>query len=153
MNKKRFLYFILVFLLFLSPVSIMAAAPAHTYTTYKFLDGNRHMYMIEISWQADDTDASIANFTIPTSTLEQYKGTFIYRVITDPGTTAPTAAYDIVINDIYGADIMSGSLADRSATATEFVEVTIPVYGQLTGVFTNNSVNSATGKVILIFVW
>ena len=47
----------------------------------------------------------------------------IDRLVTVPsgGGTAPTALYDIVINDDDGTDVLMGSGANRSATATEQV--------------------------------
>jgi len=38
---------------------------------------------------------------------------------TNPSATAPTADYDIVVNDDQGQDLFGGGLGDRSATATE----------------------------------
>ncbi len=44
---------------------------------------------------------------------------WILRVITDQGATAPTALYDIDIDDDGGLDVMGGALDDRSDTARE----------------------------------
>ena len=57
----------------------------------------------------------------------------VVMVETDPdGTAVPTAAYDITLLNSGGADIMGGSLANRSATATE---LTMPLMnGNYTGV-------------------
>lgn len=151
MNK--ILSFILAAILFFIPVAAFCTAPDHVHSTDQFILGGRRMYLHEVTWEADDATGAIANITIPASDLKKYKGAYLYRVITDPGATSPTDDYDIVINDAYGYDIMEGALANRDEANTETVEVTIPVYGQLTAVFTNNSVNSATGKLILLFVW
>ena len=43
----------------------------------------------------------------------------IVRVVSNPGATAPTAAWDFVINDADGFDVCAGKGANRSATATE----------------------------------
>jgi len=48
------------------------------------------------------------------------RGWYLYNVTTDPGSSAPTAAYDITLV-IAGEDIAGGLLADRSATATQTV--------------------------------
>lgn len=87
-------------------------------------------------------------------------GMCIAEVRTNPGGTAPTAAYDIVINDTDGIDLMGGALANRSATASERVVPALNavgtygstlIDGTLTLVITNNAVNSA-GIVVKVFL-
>ena len=62
----------------------------------------------------------------------------VIAVETDPGTTAPTANYDLTITNPRGVDIMGGALSNRSATATEIVPPTlgyaseVPTFGILT---------------------
>ena len=81
-------------------------------------------------------------------------------VITDPGTEAPTADYDITLTDADGVDVMGGELADRHTTATEqavpkigdTVYGTRFVKGPLIFAITNNSVNDAAGE-IFIYIW
>ncbi len=104
-------------------------------------------FYYEISWTADDSDGSVPNAAIPETTG------YVVLAITDPGATAPTANYDITIEDEFGVDIMGGALTDRSATLTEqampLIAVTpVPrmVNGALTFKLANNSVNSAVGK-------
>lgn len=41
------------------------------------------------------------------------------RFVTDPGATAPTDNYDIVVNDQHGLDIAAGRLANRDTANTE----------------------------------
>jgi hypothetical protein len=151
--NKRIISIITALILLLMPVLVIAAAPDHTHTVTKFMVGEKRMYLHEVTWTADDATAAIADVTIPASDLKNYQGYYLYRVITDPGATAPTDDYDIVLNDVYSFDVMEGALGNRDTANTETVEVSIPVYGQLTAVFTNNSVNSATGKIVFLFVW
>jgi hypothetical protein len=51
------------------------------------------------------------------------------RFVTNPGATAPTDNYDIVVNDADGADIAAGCLANRDTANTEqavpIVETTV----------------------------
>lgn len=94
-------------------------------------------------------DSSNGSFPSDVDTGRDLKG-FIFLVVTNPGTTAPTADYDIVLNDGDGIDIMGGELGDRSATVSEQAIPLIDaafgsryVFGRVTPVITNNSVNSA----------
>lgn len=78
--------------------------------------------------------------------------------VTDPGTVAPTAAYDITITDEYGTDVFGGELTNRDAATSEQA---IPIFGthktsriclgpwafNLSG----NAVPSALGSCILYF--
>lgn len=108
---------------------------------------------VKISWTGDATDGSVPNTTLELS------GT-IERVVTNPGSTAPTANYDIVIEDQDGIDVMQGALANRHTSNSEEVIPTkagsaastfskITVHGTHTFKLTNNSVASATGTVII----
>ena len=126
------------------------AAPDHVYVTKKYTRGPRMMYKHEVSWEADDTTAAIADVVIPDNSL--FQGLYLRRVITDPGTPAPTNLYDIVLNDEYGLDLAGGGLANRAAAASEAVDLTdVPAASAITAVFTNNLVNSAQGKIVFIF--
>jgi hypothetical protein len=151
----------LSFLLF-SCVNLYAAAGSWSAVTYGDATvaqvGNIKTFSITFTASADN--ATIPNYTISTAltpTLMNYmKGFWIYTVQTDPGSTGPTAAYDIVINDVHGMDIMGGALADRSATATENV---FPKFNQSSASYapldgttlviavSNNLVNSATSTL------
>jgi hypothetical protein len=100
-------------------------------------------------------NATIINYATTAADQAFMKGYYIYYVETKPGASAPTNAYDIVINNALGRDIMGGALADRSATVAEKAFATDadsirhspPVDGQLTIVTTNNLANSATFTV------
>ncbi len=51
----------------------------------------------------------------------------VLRVVFDPGTPAPTANYDIVLNDESGLDILAAQGANLSATATTHVCPGVPL--------------------------
>jgi hypothetical protein len=93
------------------------------------------------TWVADDTDASI-----PTATVY---GGCVWKVITDPGTPAPTDNYDIKLLDSYSQDVLESNLLDRDTSNTETVRLNpcLPFDGTATLTITDNSVNSATGVV------
>lgn len=98
--------------------------------------------------------------TIPSTTSTARIDGLLLGVETDPGSTGPTAAYDIVLNDSNSYDKMGGALADRSATATEYARPAVssiavpfvPVDGTLTMVVSNTSVNSATVVVKVYYM-
>jgi hypothetical protein len=78
---------------------------------------------------------------------------------TDPGATAPTAAYDIVLNNARSLDILGGAGANKSATLTERVFPNVStglgfptVAGEtLTLGISGNSTNSGNGVIKLWF--
>ena len=115
--------------------------------------GGERDYVYELSWTAA-ADGSLTSV----ATQESIDG-YAYMVVTDPGTPAPQANYDITLTDSHGLDIMGGALADRSATLTQqaFPALLTGVYGsrrvngRLTLNITNNNVNGAKGIVYIFF--
>ena len=96
----------------------------------------------------DSSDGSVPSTALSVS----FSGKLL-ALETNPGTTAPTDDYDIVITDSEGHDVLQGVGADRDATSTEFISIGIswnsllnhPIAASdvLTLALTNNSVNSA----------
>jgi hypothetical protein len=82
------------------------------------------------------------------------------ELTTNPGAVAPTDNYDITIEDAEGVDRLQGVGANRDTANTESA---IPVYSgstvhpvvsrsdALTLKIAGNSVNSATGRIILLY--
>jgi hypothetical protein len=123
------------------------------------------MCVFTFSWTGDSTDGvvdadSASGAVMTTANFTKVRGYFAYPIITDPGSTSPTAAYDITLPDSSGLDLAGGLLADRSATATQRivpkVDTTNSIYGgtpllsPITLTITNQSVNSATGTVTIV---
>ena len=107
-----------------------------------------HGRRVRVSWVADSSDGSLPQ--TQTITLAG----LVVKVVTDPGSTAPTSSYDIACADPLGTlDVFAGTLANRHATTTEQVYpvasgATAPVYVEsCTLQITGNSVNSATGVI------
>lgn len=103
---------------------------------------------IKLSWLSDDAAGTVAGTVgaIP----EKVQG-LIQRVVTVPGSPAPTDLYDIVLNDANGADVMNGALANRSTSAVENINVAgqgIRVSDFLTMVIANAG-NAKRGSLIL----
>jgi hypothetical protein len=89
-------------------------------------------------------------------------GYFLCSMETNPGATAPTDDYDIVINTAGGADLLGGAGANRDAANTEIAYPTIdstsgqkgcvPINSALSLVLSGNAVNNATVAIKLLFV-
>lgn len=118
---------------------------------------------ILIDWTSDDTTGAV------TATTKKISGTLL-KVITDPGTAAPTANYDIAITDEESVDVLSGlggtggtapSLANRHTSTTEVVHLVAedsvtnplpgsqPVVCDVLSVAVTNAGNSKTGQIII----
>lgn len=74
----------------------------------------------------------------------------VLAMVTDPGATAPTAAYDITITDVEGYDVMQGAGANRDTANTETAVPTAKsvAFGTLT-LNVSNAGNAKVGVVIL----
>lgn len=114
----------------------------------------RHVEKVTIDWVADDADGSVPALSLPLAG-------FLLKAITNPGSTAPTANYDIALGDPEDSalDAFAGALQNRHTTTTEQVYplvtgAAIPIFlsGTYSLALTNNSVNSATGRIILYLV-
>lgn len=101
---------------------------------------------VTVAWTADASDGSV-----PSTAIGLYG--LVTKVVTNPGSTAPTDNYDITCGDPSDTalDIFGGALANRDTANTEQVYpvvsgATMPVHADTcTFQLTNNSVNSATG--------
>jgi len=69
---------------------------------------------LEMAWTATSGGAVSGNAS------EAIRGEIV-KIVTDPGTPAPTDNYDIVINDEHGLDVAEGQLANRHTTTTQVV--------------------------------
>ena len=110
-----------------------------------------------IDWTSDDTTGAV------TGTTRKIVGELI-KGVTDPGSAAPTANYDITITDEEGANVLAASaddLADRHTTSTETVYFLLsngttpigayPVVCDALTVAVANAGNSKTGQLILYY--
>ena len=113
-----------------------------------------HVRRIVVDWVADAADA-----TVPDTLLPTIEGR-LFELTTNPGGTAPTDNYDITLIDAEGIDRLQGVGANRDTANTESA---IPVYSgstihpvvsktdALTLKIAGNAVNSALGRVILMY--
>jgi hypothetical protein len=124
---------------------------------YNQLSATEHI--LTLSWVGDASNGLVPAYTVPTWITNELQPYYIFMVCTVPGATAPTALYDITLVDGINIDMMGGVLANRSNSATECVVPVIdiahsvgagrPIYGGMTLNLTGNSVNSATGTIII----
>lgn len=102
--------------------------------------------------------ADAADGSFPATTIPAFSGELL-ALRTNPGATAPTANYDMVLNDADGIDRLQGVGANRHTTNSEEVAVVRsgtaihpPVAGEaLSLAITNNAVNSAVTVVTLVY--
>lgn len=109
---------------------------------------------VTLTVTADAVDASVPN----TSLTTRISGRLV-ALETDPGSTAPSANYDITLEDANGHDVLQGVGANRAAASTEKVAVVfsgtsvhppVAMSDTLTFKIANNAVNSA-GVVVKLY--
>lgn len=122
---------------------------SRSYRAYNKGSVAKNVEVLNIDWVGDSADGSV-----PTKTVQMCG--FVVKVITNPGAVAPTANYDIAFGDPEDSalDAVAGLLANRHTSNTEQVApvltgATAPIFlcGSYTVAVTNNSVNSATGRI------
>lgn len=142
--------FILAIFMILLSANIALAVDAGTWTiTYDTVASASAIKTVTFAWTAA-ADGSVEK-ALPTAALTYMEGNYIYWVETNPGSTAPTDNYDIVLNSSGGADVFRGKLINRDEANTEVVKgLNVPCDGTaLTFVISNNVVNAATGSIKL----
>ena len=143
---KRIAFFVLALILLASPV---LAASSMTATISK---ASPWLYVMTVTWTAH-TDGSF------TSTATPYFDGMVVMAETNPGSTAPTANYDITLTSSDGVDVFGGSLANRHTSTSERAMplqngnyTAVPVAGALTVGITGNSQSGATGTIKIYYV-
>lgn len=102
-------------------------------------------------------DASDGSF--PDTTITEKIDGFLLALETNPGATAPSANYDITIEDGEAVDVLTSLGANRHTSSTEYVNLVVDTYfhrpvsssDSLTLKIANNSNTSATTKIILYY--
>jgi len=116
---------------------------------YGLGDKKKLVEKITVDFVGDALNGSVPNTTI---TL---KG-FLQKVVTNPGSTAPTDNWDVALGDPSdtSVDALAGVLQNRDTTTTEIVYPAVATVNQkffLLGDYSlqisGNSVNSATGRI------
>lgn len=146
--KKIFL--VLIAVLFMAATSYAAGSCVQSNTAQP---GIKDRKIIELTCTGD---GSIAAYTLDPVDFGVV-GYYLYSVTTDPGTSAPTADYDITLL-VNGEDIAGSLLLDRSATLTQTVVIAPATLGYYLAkdpiviTFANETANPSTIVLTLRFV-
>jgi len=148
-NKGLIAKLIIAVLLLMLSVSYSMAETTQDHSQFGSLN------FLVVSWTTASESTSITDF------ITRNINGLVLGVETLPSdASAPTASYDITLTNQYGLDIMGGALANRSATATEYIQpynateggyVSMPVDGALTVAILGNSVTDASGEIIVYY--
>lgn len=153
------LIFLVMAALVLMPTIVFAVAgtsttPAVAYNADQLTNYKSKVISFTITDKAAGTTVAIAETDV--------LGYWLCSMETNPGATAPTDDYDIVINSAGGADLLGGAGANRDQANTEIAYPTIdstsgqkgcvPVNGALSLVLSGNNVANATVEVKLLLV-
>lgn len=109
---------------------------------------------------ADAADGSYPSTAMSAATLSKLKGWYLYKVITNPGSTAPTDNWDFTLSDTDGIDVLGGNGANRHTTTSQMIAPLLttgvyfaqPVLNAWTLAITGNSNNSAGIVIQCVFV-
>ena len=106
----------------------------------------------KVTWAwTSAADGSVGAAAVSTTTTNAYSGK-IEMLVTDPGATAPTDNWDLVISDEDGTDVLAGAGANRDTANTEQVlaaSVGIVANDTLTMLVTN----AGSGKTGTVYVY
>lgn len=74
----------------------------------------------------------------------------VLRVVTNPGATAPTDDWDLVLNDADGVDVLGGSGANRdTANSEQIIPTNIPFIAGSIELRISNAGNAKNGTVVI----
>jgi len=158
--KTKILFFALITWLMLSSMAWAAGSVCtQVVTDVPETTSQAVTKVLTFTCTGDDSTGAFPSTALSAANFAKISGMYIIEVRTYPQTTNPTAAWDAVINDAGGLDLMGGTLANRSASAAESAvpAMITGIYGgrkvidAFTMVITGNSVHSAgiIVKVIL----
>lgn len=122
-----------------------------TLTTHKSFGAIRRLV---IDFTADAADGSVPSLALPA-----IEGTLL-ALETNPGATAPTDNWDVALNDGEAVDRLHGAGANRDTANSELTPIVfaatalhppVAIDETLTLAISGNSVNSAVGRVIILY--
>lgn len=152
-KMKSFLLFVSIFLT--ASFALAAGSTSVSYSVVQYgLSADKRVRKVTVSFTADASDGSVPDTSLALNG-------FLIKAVTNPGSTAPTDNWDIALEDPDDSalDAAATLLNNRDTATTEQVYPLIsgaatPIF--LAGTYglaiSGNSVNSATGVVILYLV-
>ena len=93
---------------------------------------------------------SASNGAADATTTARFDGA-ILLVCTDPGATAPTADWDLTIEDSDGVDLLAGQGADRHTSNTEYINSGMG--GVADDTVTLGVTNAGDSKTLKVYVY
>lgn len=157
--KKIFLA--LGLLLIWASVGLAATAGTITQTLdTNFIESSRVSKVITFTCTASVDAATYPATALSTDNYNAVKGYYLYKIVTNPGSTAPTDNWDMTITDGDGIDVLGGAGANRHTTTSQMfapllttgVYFAQPVIDNWTLNISGNAVNSAGIVIKAIFV-
>lgn len=159
MKRNLFLTFVLLLVVFYCQIVFGAgASTTATVTDSSSVPGG---YIWTITATADDTTGTFDDIALTAAQAAKLKGAYLYQVITNPGSTAPTDNWDVSMTNSDGTagnpcvpDILGNQCLNRDTTNTEVCYPINYYYvdGILTASIDGNSTNSATLSIKVLFV-
>jgi hypothetical protein len=156
--KRLSVIMLMITLLILAPVIVMAVGVGTYTTSYNQTWDSTNKARLKVLTVSITDDTAGTTVALVEADVMSY---FLCSMETNPGATAPTDDYDIVINTAGGVDILGGAGANRDTANTEIAYPTVdattgqkacvPINGALSLVLSGNSVNNAT-TVIKLFL-
>ncbi len=123
----------------------MAGSTTKSVTHYNIgTTRNKYAKTVTIDFVADAADGSIPDTTFNVNG-------YLIQATTNPGSVAPTDNWDIQVKDAEGGSLSGTSLDNRDTANSETVVFSAPpmLAGTTTVSMSGNSVNSATGRLVL----
>ena len=147
----------IIIVLAILALSSMAFA-ADSVVTVKRNTAHNGMEVVVFTWLANTVTGAVPATSTSTKWPKDRAGC-IAKVVTNPGSTAPTDNYDITLTDADGVDLMGGELADRDTSTSE---VAVPKIDTTFGCvvvtesfimnITGQSVSAATGTMSVYII-
>jgi hypothetical protein len=137
----------------------MAGTVTETYVKYGKTRSGVDKVVATLACVGDSSDGTLPDTDLSAALTALIKGMYLNFIISFPGGTAPTTAYDVtLVGKTTGIDVLGGAGADQSATLPLQAMPVISATAQkrliteaLTFKVANQAVHSATFTVQLIF--
>lgn len=158
-HVSPFTYYVSLFTLFLLTFHLSlftgTAHAAGSVSSSIAANGFNEVQVWTLTFTADASDGSIPSTTMTASELKNVHGYYLYQIVTNPGSTAPTDNWDVVVLNSDGvADVLGSQCLNRDTANSEtcYPVNYYLVDDALTVAISGNSVNSATATVKIFFV-